>query len=290
MKTSTVLVACVLAVLPARLSASFERSIHGTRSRAMGQAFVSLGDDASTLFINAAGLVTVGSMTLYGDYGEPPDMNVSSSAKGCMVLPVGGVSAGAGWYRLGRTDGITENLFVTGIAKTLLRGTQGSFLSVGATLRAGRILSDPVCGTCGGRISESAITGDLGVMLRPLPILSIGYSMVNVRNAGFGFIGASWPRTSRWGVSYFWEEKVVISYGQEHAGGETRRQYGFSVRTALPLELMGGFSDGNVSGGMRLLIDRFRASAAFSSSERYGVEFTVSLEILFALAGKEKSP
>ncbi len=256
----------------------------------MGQAFVSLGDDASTVFINPAGLVTVGSMSLYGDYGEPPDVNVSSEAKGCMVLPVGGISAGAGWYRLGRTDGVTENLFVAGIARTLLRGTQGSFLSVGASLRTGRILSDPICGACGGRISESAITGDLGVMLRPLPILSLGYSVINVRKAGFDIEGESWPRTSRWGVSYFWEEKVVISYGQEHTGGETKRQYGFSVRTALPLELMGGFSDGNVSGGVRLLIDRFRAGAAFTSSERYGVEFSVSLEILLTPAGREKSP
>jgi hypothetical protein len=205
-------------------------------------------------------------------------------------MPVGGAVIGAGWYRLGRRDGITENLFVAGVAKTFLEGTKGSFLSVGANVRAGRILADPVCSSCGGRSSESAVTGDLGVMLRPLPIISIGYSVVNVRKAGFELPGANWPRTSRWGISYFWQEKVVISYGQEHTGEEVRRQYGFSIRTALPVELCGGFSDGNVSGGTRILIDRFRAAAAFSASERYGVEFTVSLEIMFRRAGKEASP
>ncbi len=280
MKKQIGIVAIVLVVLPACLWASFEESNHGARSRAMGRAFVSLGDDASALFINAAGLVTVETAALYGDYAESPSDGIATTAKGCAVIPVWGIVTGAGWYRLGRTDGNTENLFTAGVARTLLRGTQGSFLSVSASLSVGRILSDPVCSLCSGRLSESAVSGDVGVMLRPLPILSLGYAVTNVRGAGFDRDESDWPRVHRWGVSYFWRQRVVISFGQEHAGGDVERQYGFSVRTALPVELMGGFSGGGASGGIRVLIDRFRATAAFSSSERYGSEYWVSLEIL----------
>ena len=124
-------------------------------------------------------------------------------------------------------------------------------------------------------------------MLRPLPILSLGYSITNLGSAGFDHEGSDWPRVHRWGVSYFWEGRVVISFGQEHAGGRVRRQYGFSVRTALPVELMGGFTGGNASGGMRVMIGPFRAVAAFSSSERYGSEFWISLEALLGRAAGE---
>ena len=284
------IVAIVLVVFPAHLWASFEESAHGVRSRAMGRAFVSLGDDASALFINAAGLVTVETAALYGDYADSPRDGISSTAKGCVAIPAWGVVTGAGWYRLGRSNGDTENLFTAGIARTLLQGTQGSFLSVGASLSVGRILSDPGCSPCGGRSSESAISGDFGVMLRPLPIISLGYSVTNVRDAGFEREEPDWPRVHRWGVSYFWEQRVVISFGKENAGGNVVSRYGFSVRTALPVELMGGFSGGNASGGIRVLIDRFRAAAAFSSSEQYGSEYWVSLEILIGGVAGENAP
>jgi len=290
MRTPIIIVAFVLVMQPARLWASFEGSTDGARSRAMGRAFVSLGDDASTIFTNAAGLVTAGTTALYGDYTEPPGTDVSSIAKGCAVIPAWGVVAGAGWYRLGRTGGITENIFTAGVARTVLQGTQGSFLSVGASLCVGRILSDSVCGPCGGRSSESAVTGDVGIMLRPLPIISLGYSVTNVRDSGFDLVGSNWPRVHRWGMSYFWEGRVVISFQQEHVGGEVRRQYGFSVRTALPVELMGGYSGGSASGGIRLLIDRFRAVAAFSSSEQFGAEYWVSLEVLVGRPAGENKP
>lgn len=289
MKTQIGIVAIVLVMLPVHLWASFEGSAHGARSRAMGRTFVSLGDDASALFINAAGLVTVEAAALYGDYAEPPHEGISTTAKGCIAIPAWGVVGGAGWYRLGRSDGNTENLFTAGIGRILLQGTQGSFLSVSASLSVGRVLSDPSCSLCGGKSSESAISGDFGVMLRPLPIISLGYSVTNVRDAGFDREGSDWPRVHRWGASYFWEQRVVISFGQEHAGGDVERQYGFSVRTALPVELMGGFSGGNASGGIRVLIDRFRLAAAFSSSERYGSEYWVSLEILIGFITGENA-
>lgn len=287
MKIRIGIVALVLAATPAHLWGSFEGSDHGARSQAMGGTFVSLGDDASALFLNGAGLVTLGTAAFYGDYAEPPREDVTTSAKGCVAVPAWGVVAAAGWYRLERTDGNTENLFTAGIARKLLEGTQGSFLAVSAGLSVGRILSDPACSLCGGRSSESAVGGDIGVMLRPLPILSLGYAVTNVGGAGFARGGTDWPRVHRWGVSYFWQQRVVVSFGQEHAGGNVRRRYGFSVRTALPAELMGGFSEGNVSGGVRVQIDRFRAAAAFSSSERYGPAYRVSLEILVGRVGGE---
>ena len=121
MKTLIVIVSIVLVMPPPGARAAIDESAHGARSRAMGGTFVSLGDDASTLFINAAGLVIAEEISLYGDNAEPCEAEISSTVKGCVVVPAWGVAAGMGWYRLGRTDGTTENLFVAGVARTILR-------------------------------------------------------------------------------------------------------------------------------------------------------------------------
>jgi hypothetical protein len=251
----------------------------------MGRSFVSLGDDASSIFLNSAGIVAIGAAAVYGEYTNGAGSDITGIGRACAVLPAGPFTAAAGYYRLGRRDGDVRDLFVAGIARTLLEGTQGSFLSIGAALRVGRILSDSACGPCGGRSSESAVAGDIGVMLRPLPILSLAYACENARNARFEERGHSWPRVQRWGVSYFWESSVVISFAQEHAEDRTVRQYGFSVRTALPVELMGGFSDGSAAGGIRVIIDRFRGTIAFTSGGRNGAEVRASLEILLRGGG-----
>jgi hypothetical protein len=177
-----------------------------------------------------------------------------------------------------------ENLFTAGAAWTILEGTPGSFLSAGANFVVGRVLFGSACGPCGARASEHHYACDFGIMLRPLPIVSFGYAVTNAGLSGFEREGERWPRVSRWGVSYFWEQKVVISYAEERDGEETRRNYGFIVSTALPLELLGGFSDGSASFGVRCAIDRFRAAAAFRSGGGEGTEIMVSLEAVFGLA------
>jgi hypothetical protein len=90
---------------------------------------------------------------------------------------------------------------------------------------------------------------------------------------------------SRWGISYFWEQKVILSYEQERIAGRVINHYGFSVRTAVPLELMAGLSGGNVSGGLRWINDRFRAVAAFTSDDEFGVETRFSLEVSLGQTG-----
>lgn len=277
------LLALILIVCrPLSLSAQFENATVGTRSQAMGAAFVALADDASALFLNPAGLVLATGVTVYGDYSEPPGEKRISEAKADAVLPVGGTVFGAGWYRSGFEDGTVENQFVAGVARRIVEGTQGSFLSVGASVRVGRISYDRECDCRDGRGAVSEATGDLGIIIRPLPVISFGYAIESIRETVFDIRGDefTWHRKSRWGFSYFWEKRLAVSFEQEHLPGRLRRHYGFVLRTSVPLELLAGFSDEEVSGGARWMNDRFRASVAFASGGEAGLTTRLGIELL----------
>ncbi|MCK4236369.1 MAG: hypothetical protein KAX38_04570, partial [Candidatus Krumholzibacteria bacterium] len=88
----------------------------------MGGAFVALGDDGSTLFHNPAGLAGIGSVCLYGDYGNTSGCRERGEAKIDVVFPAGMTVFGAGWQRLGLEGAPTENLFIAGVARRILKG------------------------------------------------------------------------------------------------------------------------------------------------------------------------
>ncbi|UCF07160.1 MAG: hypothetical protein JSV33_04885 [bacterium] len=266
---------------PVSLSAHFENASVGARSQAMGGAFVALADDGSALFINPAGMVTTEIVTFYGDYAEPPDREALSEARLDALLPAGGTVFGVGWYRAGFGHGTVENLLVLGVARRILEGTQGSFLSVGGSARIGRIAYDRDCDCPDSRGAVSDVTGDLGLILRPLPVISVGYAIETLREVEFevGGMPSRWRRVHRWGITYFWENKVVVSFEQEHLPDRTNRQYGFALRTAIPLEVMAGFSEGTVGGGLRWVHERFRASIVFSGDRDLGVTTRFGLEL-----------
>lgn len=272
-------------LIPTSISAQFERSASGARSQAMGGAFVSLGDDASALFINNSGLVTISSSVLYGDFTERVDPGEEHESKVGFVFPALDMVFGAGWYRGGLKDARDEHLFVAGIARKLLEGTQGSFLSVGAGIRLGYVSNDSSCPCASNESSTTDVSGDLGIMLRPLPVLSFGYSIENVRKVDFNGSNGGGVQTVRWGLSYFWEEKVIVSYEQEHLHDRTIRHYGFSIRTGVPLELMAGFTEENVTGGARWVSDRVRATVSFRSYGSAGVSTSASLEFSIGRSG-----
>jgi hypothetical protein len=282
MKRILLLQAFLIAILvPSGLHAHFERAALGTRSIALGGMFVALGDDPSTLFVNPSGLVTAESPILYGEFAESPGSRYGEETRIAAVYPFSRFTVGTGWYRRGIEEGGNEDLMIAGIASTLLTNTQGSFLSVGAAAKIGRLSYESSCECAGSGTAQTEATFDLGVMFRPLPVISIAYSLSNARDIDLGPPGEEepWERSQRWGIAYFWEERVTVGYEHERTGGQTVHHYGFSVRTSTPIELMAGFSDERVYGGIRWIGERLRLAASFGPDGDDGVHASASAEI-----------
>lgn len=277
-------------LLSAQAAAHVEQSALVLRARALGGAFVSRADDPSTIFVNPAGMASSELCAMYVEYGEPARARAGNESRLALVAGMDKTHFGLGWYRFGGADGASGNLFIAGAARKLIEGTPGSFLSIGAsTSVGGASIGSPCCGT--GRTSWSKVTGDVGLIVKPLPVISFAYAIGNALNEHLDMPGDvdRWGRAQRWGVSYFWEERIVLSFEEDFFSGRTTFHYGFSFRTAVPIELMAGFSDGNTTGGIRWLGRGFRAAVAFSSDEERGTTWTGSCEIAYRQDEKEGS-
>jgi hypothetical protein len=272
---------------PAQAASDCWRSDLVARSRALGGAFASRADDASAVFVNPAGLATVDFSALYVDYEEPAGVAEGRESRAALIAPAGGTHLALGWYRFADGGEAAENILVAGAARKVIEGTPGSYLAVGVNGRVGLASAAGAC--CGERESSwSNPTADVGLIVRPLPVISLAYAIGNVSNEplGVGRLLDRSGRLQRWGISYFWEERVVVSFEERFCGGSKTFHYGASVRSALPVELMAGFSNGNAAGGLRWVGGLVRAVIAFSSDGAHGVTWTAACEI--AYAGREK--
>ncbi len=278
-------------ILPQTLHAQFEGAFSSTRSTALGGMFTPLADDPSALFANCAGLVNSASPVLYGDFSESSGEGYGVGTMIGVVYPAPWFTVGAGWHRLGLSGGDIrdENVLIAGLARKILENTGGSYFSVGAAAKLGRLAYESSCDCPGSGASESRVTGDIGLILRPLPVISIGYSMLTVREEDFEEYGSprTWNRVNKWGISYFWEERVAVGFEQRRSSGRTTYHYGLAVRTSTPIEILGGFDDGDVQGGIRWVDESVRISAAFGSDGDGGVSARASIEVSFLGSGKE---
>jgi hypothetical protein len=253
----------------------------------MGSSSVSIADDASALFLNPAGMVCAAPVACYFDYSEPANTRGARESRLALAAGSGRTWYGLGWYRLGAEEE-SDFLLVASVARRLVEGTQGSFLAVGVNATAGSLSrGQPAEGDEG---AWRRMTGDAGIMVRPLSVISIAYSIANVRDAHpDGTSGDfSWRRVQRWGASYFWEERVTISFAGEHRAGQMTIHCGLRVKTAVPVELMAGFSDSRVAGGARWSGRRCAATIAFASGEARQVTWTGAFELLMGRGTKQE--
>ncbi len=273
----------------ASAEAHLDQSSTVARSEAMGGVLVSLADGPSALFVNPAGIVVSPRYAIYGDYAEPAETGGARRSRACFAAGRGNTRAGIGWYRSGAGDG-TDDLVAVGVAHRLIEGAQGSFLSIGANATIGGVSRD--LPDTGERDSSWKASGDAGVILKPLPVLAFAYSVANIADAhpGSGPDGESWRRAQRYGASYFWEDRIVLSCAAERLAGRTTLHYGMGVKTAVPLELLAGFSDGNVTGGARWTGKRVGAVVAFAAAGDDGVTWTVACEARLGSAPDGEAP
>ncbi|MCX5753219.1 MAG: hypothetical protein NTW97_06175 [Candidatus Krumholzibacteria bacterium] len=97
-------------------------------------------------------------------------------------------------------------------------------------------------------------------------------------------------RVQRWGASYFWEDRIVLSFATVRRAGRTTLHYGMAVKTAVPIELMTGFSDGRVTGGARWTGARLGGLIAFAADEGGDVTWTLACEAYLPRGSDRKMP
>lgn len=273
----------------------FRRVPMTTSAIATGLTFSSRGDDASAVFVDMAGIVTADRASFYADYTDPDDGVGKDEARLGGVIPLGRFTAGIGFFRRSLENGLTENLLIAGAAYILTEGAQGSFLSAGAALKAGNVLnddSDGSCGICGeGGSSDSELAADMSVMLRPLPFLSFSYVAMNIGEPVFTVEEDRevWGYCGIWGITWFWRDRLAVSWEREDRSCGTLDRYGFVYRTEKPLEVMAGFRDEKVSAGLAWRQNRFRAAAALTPASGGDFTTSLSLEIFFGEAPEDYS-
>ncbi|MDD4857197.1 MAG: hypothetical protein PHD74_03725, partial [Candidatus Krumholzibacteria bacterium] len=235
-------------------------------------------DDASALFVNPAGTMAASDPAAYLDYSEPPWSDVARESRLAVAGAARRMGFALGWYRFG-SDAGSFDLLILNAARKLIDGTQGSFISLGANATVGRSTYEKTL--VGDADSECKLSGDLGIIVRPLPVVSFGYAAGNV--GGVRFVDAAGEESGRfvhrWGASYFWENRVILSFAAERIEGRTTLHYGLSAKTAAPIELLAGFADAHASGGVRWNGARCRAVIAFSAGDARHVEWTCGLEV-----------
>jgi hypothetical protein len=272
----------------AEMPERFDGTISSTRSMAMAGAFAPLADDVTALMINPAGLINTGGAALYADYMETGGGSGPREGKLAGGFERWGIVFATAGSNRRYDDGTTEGQLSAGFAVNVLSGSVGSFISIGGALRAGRVafdLEEPCipCGTPGGRYSYNALTADLGLMVRPLPFISLSLSSENISETGFGSgdYYIPWERTVRYGAAWLHEDRFTITWERRHAGEDETDHFGFGLRTALPLEIMAGMSSERVYGGARWDGGRWRGSLVFGQGNEDVIITGASIEVFF---------
>ncbi len=262
------------------------------RARASGFSFLALSDDASALFYNPSGLPTIRIGTLYFDYGICAQEPSSNESRGAFIFPFEDFSFGAGFYRKNSDSSVDENVLILGAGYRLTQGTEGSFLSIGANVRVNSLLlEDPDgCEICPFNGSDTGVSGDAGIMVRPLPMVSISYLLDNINERQYetGLEPVVYRRSSRWGMSVFWKDTLVISWERYGRKGTDCDNFGFIMRSSVPLEMMAGFYREKVTGGLRWTGRRFNIGLSFSPLEDSGIYTAVALEFFLETKDREK--
>ena len=77
MKKLHYLILVAVLIIPSTIHAQFKGAASSARSTALGGMFTPMGDDASALLINCAGLVNTTVPVVYGDYSGALDEGVT---------------------------------------------------------------------------------------------------------------------------------------------------------------------------------------------------------------------
>jgi hypothetical protein len=279
-----VLAAALLGGVPRPGLAWFESAAVGARALSVGQAFVSVADDASALYWNPAGLVQLPQHEAMLSYEQPLDLDGLRGGFAAAVLHTRPLSFGLGWQHQSLADAAREDLVYIGLAHTAVRRSLGAFVSAGATLKLAHVGLDrdafaDVPGLSGG---QTRWTADLGLLLVPIPNVTAGVAVRNLGRPQFDLLEGGERTTlqneTEWGVSLRWREDAWLHVARvRHPGGDAVTKLGAEMRIAGVLDVRAGYGREQVTGGVGIGWSGWQLDSAFRVHDALGVLYRVGL-------------
>jgi hypothetical protein len=271
-----------LAASPA--AAWFEITEVGGRAAGLGDAFVSVADDASAIVWNPAGLVQLVRHEALFASDRANGLEGLSTDFLAVAAHAGGFSFAAGWRRQALDDAAAEDLVLVGASRTLVRRSLGAFVSAGAALEFARVGLETAGfeHVAGLRDSDSGLAGTTGVLLQPIPNVTAAAVVRHIGQPTFDLVaGGGRSRLDaefEWGLSLRWREdgRVHVAHVRT-SGGRVATRAGAEVRVAGALWVRAGASRDGVSGGLGLgwrgwgLDWAYRADDALGATTRVGL-------------------
>lgn len=279
----------VLLPLAEGARAEFADSEVGARGMALGGAFVAVDGDPSSLYWNAAGILSERRVQLTGMRTRLFDglEGVNEDFVG-MTLGFGPDTAvGFGWTRVGLEDVYFEDVLNATVAYRLREQLQVgvSLLFFGAEAPGLEALADP---NYVGRQWEPSMS--VGALYKWSDVLQFGVSLENLFKPTMSLLGQAEDvdpigGRRRIGFAYVIQEIVRITgevrhhdlpdyYNREvtlHAGAESW----FSGVLALRV----GIDAGDLTAGAGLLVDRVRFDGGLVTNERLGNTFRAAVTV-----------
>ena len=256
--------------------AYFERILTSSRVVAIGGAFVSVADDAVAAYVNPAGLTSLPSYHLLATWNQPYGLDDVNDA-----FVAGGVSTGFGafgvsWFHRGVSGVSSENLVTLSFSRDLKRTSEDASLSVGAFVDLAQVsVSDRF------NASDGAAMLGLSAHMRPFPVIGVGYTIRNINEATLtlidGGVGTPLERQQSFGLSWFWEQRLIVSF--EHSQdtvGEWHSHGGIEFTFERYVTLRGGISGRNASTGFGLAYRGMTFDVGVASHDVLGATYVVT--------------
>ncbi|MDH3215697.1 MAG: hypothetical protein OEN01_05315 [Candidatus Krumholzibacteria bacterium] len=268
-----------------RADAYFERIIVSSRAFALGGAFVALADDPGATVVNAAGLTQIRSLSVLSSFDIPYDISDLQENYLALALPAKFGVLGFSWYRFALSDVTSEDLFTFAYGRDYIRTSQDASLSFGASIDVARVAYSSVYTD-----SKTVVTGSLSVLLRPFPIIGMGYSIRNLGQPSFDWVlgdGRTVVKTTQTlGVAYYWDRRSVFVYERARAqDGKWADRVGIEVHAGKELDIRGGLANGDVTGGVGLTVSGIALDVGVSGHETLGLTYHFSVG--FAMPSKK---
>jgi hypothetical protein len=273
----TVICAALLLVCSARGAyAYFERVVPSARTAALGGAFTAVADDPTAVLSNPAGLALIRRTSALATYDRPYGVADIDETYASAAFPSRAGVLGASWHYLGLQGAMSENLISVALARHLISTTQDASLSVGLSLDFARVAADATGS------SDNIVTGGFGVLLRPFPMIGIGYSVRNLRQGDLHLLdggpGTRLFRQQAWGFSYKWHDRVTLVLERRQAADKQWRNHaGLEIVTHPNLHLRGGVDGRYLTGGFGILWRSIRLDVAMASHEMLGSTYVLSI-------------
>lgn len=271
------ILAAIIIVSASPALAYFEHVIASSRTDALGGAFVAVADDAAATWFNPAGLSGLQRFHLLATYRQPYSLSDVNEGFLVAAIPSSVGGFGVSWFYRGLENAMAENLVTLSFGRDLKRTAEDASLSVGATMDYARVsVSDRF------NSADAAVTFGLSAHMRLLPMIGMGYSVRNLNEATLRLVddgeGTRLVRRQAWGLSYFWENRMIVSYERrQDTIGEWHTLGGVELRLGQHARLRSGLQAGRATMGLGLSWSGIAFDVGVNSHESLGASYVFTI-------------